>query len=118
MDTVFIQELKVDTVIGIFDWERKCLQTVCIDIEMAKDIKKAAASDSIEYALDYNAVSKRIIQWVENSQCQLIETLAEQVAEIILKEFSVPWIKLKLSKPGAVRDAVAVGVIIERGEMK
>ncbi len=114
MDIVYIRELKVETVIGIFDWERKIKQTVSMDIEMATDIAAAAATDSIENALDYKAVCKRIIGFVEHSNFQLVETLAEKICEIILLEFNLPWVKLQLSKPGAVRGSRDVGIIIER----
>jgi dihydroneopterin aldolase len=115
MDIVYVRELKVETVIGIFDWERKIKQTVSMDIEMATDIAAAAASDSIEDALDYKAVAKRLISFVEQSDFQLVETLSEKVCELILKEFNVPWVKLQLSKPGAVKGSRDVGIIIERG---
>ncbi|RMH46711.1 MAG: dihydroneopterin aldolase [Gammaproteobacteria bacterium] len=114
MDIVYIRDLKIDTVIGIFDWERQVKQTVSLDIEMATDIRPAAASDSIEDALDYKAVAKRIIHFVEASDFQLVETLAERIADIIVNEFHVPWVKLRVSKPGALRGSMDVGVIIER----
>lgn len=116
MDIVYIRDLKIDTVIGIFDWERRIRQTVSIDLEMATDIRKAAASDSIVDALDYKAVGKRIIAFVSESEYQLVETLAEKVAEIVRAEFNVPWVRLRLSKPGALRGSQDVGLIIERGE--
>ena len=115
MDIVYIQGLEVKTVIGIYDWERKVRQTVCIDLEMAKDIRKAARSDAIEHALDYKAVSKRLIAFVEESEFLLIETLAERIAEMVREEFAVPWLRLRLGKPGAVTGTRDVGVIIERG---
>jgi len=115
MDIVYIRELKVETVIGIFDWERKIRQTVSMDIEMATDIAAAAASDSIEDALDYKAVAKRLISFVEGSDFQLVETLSEKVCEIVLNEFNVAWVKLQLSKPGAIKGSRDVGIIIERG---
>ncbi len=115
MDIVYIRSLKIKTVIGIYDWEREIKQTVRIDLEMAKDNRKAAASDSIEDALDYKAVSKRLIQFVEQSEFQLIETLAERIATIVREEFGVPWLRLRLGKPGAVTGAKDVGVVIERG---
>lgn len=114
MDRVFVENLTVETVIGIFDWEREIRQTVSLDLEMEFDIRQAAASDSIEDALDYKAVSKRLIRFIEKSEFQLVETLAEQCAAIVLDEFPVLRLKLKLSKPGAVRGSSAVGVIIER----
>ncbi len=116
MDIVYISDLKVDTVIGIFDWERRIRQTVSLDLEMATDIRKAAASDHIDDALDYKSIGKRMIQFIESSDFQLVETLAERVADMVRSEFSVSWLKLRLSKPGALRGARDVGVIIERGE--
>ena len=116
MDRVFIEDLRIQTVIGIFDWEREITQTVSLDLEMAFDISRAGKSDSIDDTLDYKAVSKRLIQFVESSEFQLVEALAEHCARIVLAEFPVSWLRLKLSKPGAVRGSSAVGVIIERGE--
>jgi len=115
MDTVFIEDLRIETVIGIYDWERKIRQVVAIDLEMAFDNRRPAASDHIDDTLNYKAVSKRLIAFVEAASFQLVETLAERCAQIVLDEFHVPWLRLKLSKPGAVRGAKAVGVVIERG---
>jgi dihydroneopterin aldolase len=114
MDRVFIENLTVDTVIGIYDWEREIRQAVSLDLEMDYDIRAAAASDAIDDALDYKAVSKRLIQFIEQSQFQLVEALAERCATIVLDEFPVRRLRLKLSKPGAVRGSSAVGVTIER----
>ena len=114
MDKVFIENLMVETVIGIFDWEREIRQAVSLDLEMAYDIRRAAESDAIDDTLDYKAVSKRLIQFIEHSEYQLVEALAEKCATIVLDEFPVKWLRLKLSKPGAVRGSSAVGVIIER----
>ncbi|MGV6850801.1 MAG: dihydroneopterin aldolase [bacterium] len=115
MDIVFIEDLRIDTVIGIYDWERKIRQTISIDLKMSMDNTKPALSDHIDDALDYKGVSKRLISFVEASEFQLVETLAERCAEIVLKEFNVPWLELKLSKPGAVRGSRSVGVQIQRG---
>ena len=116
MDSVFIEDLRIETVIGIYDWERKIRQTVALDLEMAFDNRKPAASDRIEDTLDYKAVSKRLIAFVEASHFELVETLAERCAQIVREEFHVQWLRLKLSKPGAVRGSKAVGVVIERGD--
>lgn len=113
-DRVFIENLTVETVIGIFDWEREIRQTVSIDLEMDFDIRAAAASDSIADTLDYKAVAKRLIRFIEQSEFQLVEALAEHCARIVLEEFPVQRLRLKLGKPGAVRGSSAVGVIIER----
>ena len=115
MDRVFIEELEVQTIIGIFDWEREIKQTISVDLEMEFDIRKAAESDSIGDTLDYKAVSKRLIHFIEDSEFQLVEALAERCAAIVLTDFPVNWLRLKLGKPGAVRGSSAVGVIIERG---
>ena len=114
MDKVYIRDLRIETVIGIYDWERKIRQTVSLDLEMGTDIRKAAASDHIDDTLDYKSVAKRLIQYVGDSEFQLVETLAERIAEIVLNEFNVPWLRLRLSKPGAVTGSQDVGVIIER----
>jgi dihydroneopterin aldolase len=116
MDVVFIHDLKIETVIGIYDWERKIRQVISLDIEMATDIGKAAKSDSIDDALSYKSVAKRLIEFVEQSEYELVEALAEEICRIIREEFAVPWVKLTLHKPGAVRGSKSVGVIIERGE--
>jgi dihydroneopterin aldolase len=115
MDIVYIRDLRIDTVIGIFDWERQVRQTVSLDLEMATDIARAARSDHIDDALDYKAVAKRLMGFVGASEYQLVETLAERCAELVLREFGVPWLRLRLSKPGALRGARDVGIVIERG---
>lgn len=115
MDIVFIRELEIETVIGIYDWERKIRQLISIDLDMATDIKKAANSDNIEDTLNYKAVAKRLIAFVSESEYELVETLAEKICEIVITEFNVPWVKLTLHKPGAVSGSKSVGVMIERG---
>ena len=115
MDLVLLEGLEVRTVIGIYDWEREIRQTVRLDLEMAWDISKAGKTDNIEDTLDYKSVSKRLIDFVEASEFGLIESLAEHCAKIIRDEFNVPWLRLKMSKPGAVRGSENVAVLIERG---
>ena len=115
MDIVFIEDLRIDAVIGIYDWERRVRQTLAFDIEMAFDNTMPAASDDIALTLNYKNVSKRLIAYVEASSFGLVETLAERCAALIRQEFDVSWVRLKLSKPGAVRGARSVGVRIERG---
>lgn len=114
MDIIYLRDLRVETIIGIYDWERSIRQTVTIDLEMGADTRKAAATDHIDDALNYKAVAKRIIEFVEGSSFELIETLAERITDIVLTEFSVPWVRLSLGKPGAIRGARDVGVMIER----
>ncbi len=115
MDIVFIRDLRIKTVIGIYDWERSIKQDVVFDLEMAADVRKAAATDRIDDALDYKAVAKRIVEYVEDSSFELVETLAERVAALVLEEFDVPWLRLTLNKQGALSMARDVGIIIERG---
>ena len=114
MDIVFIRDLRIETVIGVYDWERKIRQTISIDLEMGTDVRPAAISDHIDDALDYKAVAKRMIQFIGESEFQLVETLAQRCADIILNDFQVPWLRLRVSKPGAVTGALDVGVLIER----
>lgn len=116
MDKIFLNELKVETVIGIWEWERKIRQTVIIDLEMSADIGKAAATDSVEDTLNYKSVAKRIQQFVEDSSFQLVETLAERIAAIVRDEFDVRWVRVRVNKPGAIRGSKDVGVLIERGD--
>jgi len=115
MDIVFLRDLRVDTVIGIYDWERRIRQTVSVDLEVATDVRRAAASDAIEDAVDYKALAKRLSEFIAQSEFQLVETLAERAAAMILAEFQVPWLRLSLTKPGALPDCRGVGVVIERG---
>ncbi len=117
VDKVFLHDLRVQTTIGIFDWERRIRQTIGIDLEMASDVRKAAATDEIGDALDYKKVAKRIIAFVEAAEFQLVESLAEAIAKIVTDEFSVPWVRVSVNKQGAVRGAAGVGIIIERGEI-
>ena len=115
MDIIFLHDLRIETVIGLWEWERKIRQTVAIDLEMSADIRKAAESDSVEDTLNYKLVAKRLQQFVGDSSFQLVETLAEKIAGIVLDEFDVAWVRVKVNKPGAIRGARDVGVIIERG---
>ena len=116
MDIVYLHDLRIDTVIGIYGWERRTRQTIIFDLEMSADIARAAASDDIADTLNYKSVAKRLIEFVGQSEYQLVETLAERCAEIIREEYGVRWVRLTLNKKGAVRGATDVGVIIERGE--
>ena len=113
-DTIFLYDLKIDTVIGIWEWERKIRQTVSIDLEMGADIRRAAATDSIDDTLNYKKVAKRVRQLVSESEYQLVETMAERIAETVLAEFEIPWIDVRVNKPGAIRGARDVGVRIRR----
>ncbi len=114
MDKVFIKNLQVETIIGIFDWEREVRQVVSIDLEMEFDNKKAAKSDDIKDALDYKKIGKRVSGYVKKSKHKLVERLAEQIAKIILKEFPVSGLILSVTKPGALRGSKSVGITITR----
>jgi dihydroneopterin aldolase len=115
MDIIFLRDLQVETLIGIWEWERKIRQTVAIDLEMSADIRKAAASDNVQDTLNYKSVAKRIQAFVAESSFQLVETLAENIAAIVLSEFPVAWVRVRVNKPGAISGARDVGVLIERG---
>ena len=114
MDKIVLTDLRVDAVIGIWDWEKRNSQSISIDLEMQTDTKKISQSDSIEDALDYKAVSKRAKQFIQDSQFNLIETLAENLAQIILEEFDIQWLRISVSKPYAIRNSKNIGVCIER----
>ena len=116
MDIIFLSELKVDAVIGIWEWERRIRQTIIIDLEMSADIAKAAATDDVVDTLNYKSVAKRTQQFVADSSFQLVETLAERLAALIIDEFDVAWVKVRVNKPGAIRGSKDVGVMIERGQ--
>ena len=117
-DSVFIKGLAIDATIGVYDWERTIKQRLVIDLDMRFDISSAAKTDDITHALDYSAVSQRIISFVEKSAYQLLEALAEKLTQIVMDEFSVSGLKLKINKPGAVPEAASVGLVIIRGDYK
>jgi dihydroneopterin aldolase len=114
MDKIFIHALKTEAIIGIFDWERQVKQTVIVDIEISADIAKAALSDSIDDTLNYKRVAKHVLAFVEESKFHLVETLAQHIAMLILEDFGIAWVRLSLSKPGAIRNSRDVGVMLER----
>ena len=115
MDILYISQLRVETVIGVYEWERHIRQVVLLDLEMATDVARAAATDNIADALNYKAVAKRVAAFVEGTRFQLVETLAERVAERVLDEFGGPWVRLRVCKEGALRGVREVGILIERG---
>jgi len=114
MDKIFLSALSVECIVGIWEWERRVKQTVVIDLEMAADIRRAAATDRIEDTVDYKKVAKRVIAFVADSQFELVETLTERIAQLIVTEFGVPWVRVRLNKQGAIRGARDVGIEIER----
>lgn len=114
MDKIFLSQLSVECIVGIWDWERRVKQTVIIDVELAADIRKAAATDHIDDTIDYKRVAKRLLSFVGESQFQLVETLTESIARVIVTEFGVSWVRVRLNKRGAIRGARDVGIEIER----
>ena len=114
MDTIFIRELEAETVIGVYDWERRIRQSVVIDLEMDCDARRAAATDTIEATLDYKRIATRIVEFVGGSQFALVETLAERIAQLVIAEFGVAHLRLSVRKPGALAGCGSVGVSIER----
>lgn len=115
MDIIYLHNLKIDTVIGIWDWERRTTQQMVIDLDMAMDVRRAAQTDRIEDTVNYKAVAKRLITFVGESRFALVETLAEKIAEVVLQEFGVHWVRVGVNKKGAIRNAADVGIVIERG---
>lgn len=114
MDKIFLSAVSVECIVGIWEWERRVKQTVIIDLEMAADIRRAAATDRIEDTIDYKRVSERMRAFVAESQFQLMETLAERTAALLLAEFGLSWVRLTVRKPGALAGKTGVGVTIER----
>ena len=113
-DIIFIEGLEIETIIGVYEHERDIKQKVVLDIEMTLPESDAANSDDLRHTVDYDAVSKLVTSYVIDTQYQLIESLAEQVASLVLGAFATDSLKLKLSKPGAVKNAKSVGLIILR----
>ena len=114
MDIIFLSGLTTECIIGIWDWERRVKQKVVVDLEMGADIRRAAGSDRIDDTLDYKRVSKRLLQFIGDSEFQLVETLTERIAELVITEFLVPWVRVRLNKQGAIRGSRDVGILIER----
>jgi len=114
-DIVYLRGLRVDAVIGVHPWERRLRQTLVFDLDLATNVSRAAASDSLADALDYDAIARGVRAEVAASECQLLETLASRVADALIAKFAIAWLRLRLDKPGAVPSTSAVGVMIERG---
>jgi dihydroneopterin aldolase len=115
MDIIFIRDLRVETLIGVYPQERQSRRTLLLDLELGADIRPATATDCLDDTLNYQAVAQRIIEFAATCDCQLVETLGERIADLVLREFGAPWLRLTLRKPGAVPEAREVGIIIERG---
>ena len=118
MDRIYVSGIAVEAIVGIWDWERQIPQKVVIDLEMSADIARAAATDRIEDAVNYKSVAKRVRTLVVESRFKLVETMAEGIAELVREEFDAAWVRVKVNKPGALRGAGEVGVIIERGAVE
>ncbi len=114
MDKIFLRQLQIDTTIGIWEWERRIKQTVSIDLELPTDARNASLTDAVDQTLNYKDVAKRLIDFVGASEFQLIESLADAAAGLVIREFGVPWVKLSVGKPGAIAGSKVVGVTIER----
>ncbi|WP_318494018.1 dihydroneopterin aldolase [Photobacterium leiognathi] len=115
MDTVFIEQLEVIATIGVYDWEQEIKQKLVLDLEIAHDNRPAANNDDVMLALDYSTVSTAVTNLIEQGRFLLVERVAEEVASLIMTDFNVPWVKVRVTKPGAVVNARGVGVQIERG---
>jgi dihydroneopterin aldolase len=113
-DKIFLSALNIECIIGIWEWERRVKQNVIIDVELAADIRRAAATDHIDHTVDYKKLAKRLLTFVGDSQFHLVETLTERIAELVITEFQVPWVRVRLNKQGAIRGARDVGIEIER----
>ena len=115
LDTIYIHGLQCECVIGVWKWEKAITQTLVLDIDLATDIKPAANSDDLKDTLDYKKVADRVLEYAKQNEFDLIETLIERLSEVILSEFNVPWVRIKLDKGGAVKNVNHVGILIERG---
>lgn len=116
MDIVYVRDLRMDARIGIYEWEKRIQQKIRVDLEMAWDNRRPAASDDIQDTLNYKTASKRVMELVENDHYELVERLAETIADTLMQELQIPWIQVTVGKPGAVRGSSEVGVKIERGD--
>ena len=115
MDIVFLRELRIDTIIGLYDWERRVRQTLVLDLELAADITAVAATDDLSQGLDYAAIAARVCEFVQRGEYRLLETLAQETAAMLQADYAISWLRLRVAKPGAVAAARDVGVLIERG---
>jgi 7,8-dihydroneopterin aldolase/epimerase/oxygenase len=114
LDVIFLRGLEVECIIGFIEWERRVKQTVVIDLELPVDCARAAVSDEVADTLDYKQVAKRVMAFVAASEFRLVETMAERMAQLLLAEFAMPWVRISINKPGAIRGSRDVGVRIER----
>ena len=116
MDIVYLHGLSLDTLIGVWEWERKVKQKIVVDLDLGMDILPAAKSDTIDDTTNYQAVATRLVKLADESSFRLVEAFAEAIADVLLSEFSIAWVRIRVNKQGAMREARSVGVIIERGQ--
>jgi dihydroneopterin aldolase len=114
MDIIYLHGLKCECTIGVWEWEKAITQTLVLDIELATDTAKAAKNDDLKEALDYQAITERVHAYAKDNAFELIETLVERIAALILNDFDTAWVRIKLDKGQAVKGVKNVGVIIER----
>jgi len=113
-DRIFLHGLRTECIIGFIDWERQMPQTVLIDLELPCDAARAAATDRVADTIDYKRIAKRVLAWSQSSEFQLLETFAHRLALLLLEEFPLQWVKVRVSKPGAIRHSRDVGVTLQR----
>ncbi|QDP02283.1 dihydroneopterin aldolase [Thalassotalea sp. PS06] len=116
MDIIFIEGLKVHTTIGYYEWEKKIKQLLVFDIDIATDVRPAASNDELAKTIDYAEVSEFVEQFCQENPVDLLETLGQRLVDSLISKYQIDWIRIKIAKPGAVEQANAVGIIIERGE--
>jgi len=114
-DTIFVRGLEARAVLGVDAWEREGPQTVLIDLEFPGDVARAARTDAVDDAVNYRTVAKAALAFAEESRFRLVESFAERLAERLMGECGLPWVRVRVAKPGAVRFSREVGVEIERG---
>lgn len=115
MDVIFLQEVKVQTVLGVPEWERMAPQTVVLDIELAMPHSRSCTTDEIDDTIDYGRIVARIRETLAEKSFRLVEALAETVAQLVMAEFGTPWVKVRVAKPGILAGVKQLGVTIERG---
>ena len=118
MDIIFLRELKVDTLIGVYEWEKRIAQTLQLDLEIALPNNRACQSDDIHDALDYAKIVSHIQNVLSDRHFNLLEALAEHIAQLLLTDFNAPWVKVSVAKLNAIRGSRMVGISIERVQGK
>lgn len=116
MDIIFLSEVKVQTKLGVPEWERMVEQTIILDLEIAMPHSRSCQTDEIDDTIDYGEVVARIRQTLKENSFKLVEALAEHICQIVLNEFCAPWVKIKVAKPGILPGVKALGVVIERSK--